>query len=122
MADTIKYDELYMCAGCFCCNALLYIDFPDCFGTSCKYKCCCIEHTSILCKGDSDNKMCRCFSSDCNIVMNIFPLCKCMQHCCCSVSTCAIPNDESTPLTFGLCYMCFPQFLCCPKQKDMVRA
>lgn len=120
--DTIKYDELYMCAGCLCCNLAIYTDFPDCFGCSQKMKCCCIESTCLNCRPDTEKKTFRCCSSECNIVSTVLPLCKGMNQCCCLVSTCAIPCDAEVPMTLGYCCMCFPKFACCPKQKEMVRA
>ena len=124
MADAlaIKYDDLYMCFGCFCCNTGIYPDFPDCIGCSGKSKCCCIENACLCCKPDSDKGMCRCIMQDCNIVMTMLPLCKGVNHCCCVVTTCAIPCDDEVPMTCGYCCMCYPKFACFPKQKEMIRA
>lgn len=123
MADGIKYDELYLCAGCFCCNVDIYTDFPDCFGCSAKSKCLCIECTNTCCKPDTDKKICRFISGDCNGVVTLLPLCKCVNHNCCLVSTCALPCDADVPMTCGTCaMMCYPKFACFPKQKEMIRA
>ena len=122
MAEGINYGDLYMCCGCFCCNTNFYMEFPDCFGCSGKGKICCIEYAEVCCKPDSEKNMCRCCSGECNVVTTMLPLCKTVNHCCCIVSTCAIPCDSEVPMTLGYCCMCYPKFACCPKQKDMVRA
>lgn len=126
--ESINKDDLCVCAGCCCCNQLMYRYFPNCVGCSSQYECLCIGeefcfspyHPPLLCER-KDGQICQIGLYLCSIYLKTPTICcKGGGHCCCSMGECSFPPEPHMPFlvaAYGL--MCFPKIGCCVKWSEV---
>jgi hypothetical protein len=120
MGDSINEKDLLMIAGCICCNASLYLDFPACCGCSTKGKLLCLEGGCCL-KLNTPAMKCMCCDIKCVTEDMCNPCCKSQAQQCCVVGAISLPTDEEVPMTCGyLGLFCYPAVGCCQTQGQLM--
>ena len=120
----IDTSDMPVFGACFCCNSVLYLDFPAFVGCSGISDCLCIHEEFCLKQGaepmpwvlgTAEGFWCQLGAPCCSFgLKDITVLLKSKAHCCCMISNAAFPLDKDTPAmcaVYGL--MCFPVQGCC---------
>jgi len=126
--DAINEADLVLCNALFCCNVMLYPDFPACFGCSVKQEmCCCIEQ--VCCKLGTDPLLCDTPEGDwCQCGMGCCSLgcrqprtcCAGQEQICCLVAQFAFPTTDEMPMMCACCCLaCYPGFGCYKKLGEL---
>jgi len=135
----VNNDDLTVCNACFCCNALLYFDVPDCIGCSgkgqclcCRDACCCKmgQETfpiGLMMEGNDGAEAgdifglslpcCQCAIT--KAFLDPLSICKGSSQMCCIVENVALPPSDDIPLMCGICtVVLFPSFGVFKKQSE----